>query len=224
MLKHWLVYKLARDTKARFLATTKSSLRVIISTIRDHYCDRRLGIKTSQVYRYQDNTSLYKDAVACIATPYLKLEKMVDYLRLSPTDIFIDIGCGKGRVLALMARQKAKKIIGIDLNLDVVGQAKENIHKLKSKNTPIEIINIDAIAYEFQNETVLFMYHPFGLKTFEKVIANIRNSLIANPRKLRLAYYGGAYDALLNKQDWLIPKGEIANSRICLWESKRVGS
>ena len=57
--------------------------------------------------------------------PYKGLEDIFENVRLTPDDSFIDIGCGKGRVLAYMAeRQMPCRLTGIELNPDVASIAR----------------------------------------------------------------------------------------------------
>jgi methylase of polypeptide subunit release factors len=44
------------------------------------------------------------------------------------TDVFVDFGCGKGRVLYLACRHPFKEVIGVDLSPAVVEAARRNLH------------------------------------------------------------------------------------------------
>jgi hypothetical protein len=71
--------------------------------IKERHYEKRFGIETSTIYLLKDNLSLHKDGEDYQPTPYKKLEKVVEYLKLSSDDVCIDLGCGKGRVVFFFA-------------------------------------------------------------------------------------------------------------------------
>ena len=222
-IKNWLISKILKEmtnSYAGFIKYVYVCMCRIISIVIDHHYDNKLGIETDAQLVSKDNLSLYKDAVIYQPTPYHKLEKMIDYLNLGPDDIFIDLGCGKGRVIFLVATQKLKKVMGLELKKELVDIAKLNLDNLKLNNTPIEIINADAATYDNSKDiTVFFMFNPFGSATLTRVIDNIKNTLIANPRIIRIVYYVPAYRNLFDNQNWLVSEGEIDKTAIFVWHN-----
>jgi precorrin-6B methylase 2 len=226
-IKTWLIYKILRETKNSSLNLIKYAANHIRHTIakiivitKDHYYDKKLGIETSGYYKFADDLSLNKDGVPYVATPYHLLEKMINYLKLNSDDVFIDFGSGKGRVIFFVAGQKVKKVTGLELHKELVNIAQVNLNNLKLKNTRVEIINDDAAIFDAKDGTVFFMFNPFGEKTIARVIGNIKDTLAANPRKIRIVYYSPAFSELLDKQDWLAPEGEIEDTGIFVWRNK----
>jgi len=219
-----LAVKILREMKSQFVnivTIKRTAILDIMTLIKDHYQDKKLGgIKTSEGFNFVDNLSLYKDATRYTPTPYNKLKKMVEYLKPGPDDIFFDIGSGKGRVLFFVARQKVKKVVGIELHENLVKEACENLEKIRFRRAPVEILHGDAAQMDLGEGTIFFLYHPFGLKTFEKVIADIRNSLATNPRKIRIVYFNPVWSPLLDRSDWLSPEGEINKTGIYVWHNK----
>ena len=43
----------------------------------------------------------------------------MNYLKLDANDVFVDLGCGKGRAVFLAAAQKLKKVIGVELRKEL---------------------------------------------------------------------------------------------------------
>lgn len=223
-LKNLLAYKIFMEVCISCVSLLKQTyvylIRGTISLIIDHFYDKKIGIETSAPYNFKDNFSLFSDAQMYRPTPYFRLKMMVDYLKLNQEDVFIDFGCGRGRVTSFMATQKIKKVIGVELTKELADIARKNYDKLKLKNTPVEIIQADAATVNIQNGTVFFIFNPFGWMTLEKVVNNIKSSLITNPRKIRIAYYDPRCRNLLDNQDWLIPEEEIDNTDIYTWCNK----
>lgn len=204
----------------------------IVTTIEGYCYDKKLDINTSVNYGYsaKDEHKLYSDAASqgrggdaltYGPTEYSKIRKMINYLKLDKdNDVFVDLGCGEGRVIFLVATQKLKKVIGVDLNKAFIATAIKNLNTLKFNNTPIEFLNRNAVDFDFTQGTIFYMFNPFGSKTLTDVIANIKESQVINPRRVRILYFNAVYRGLLDSIDWLLPEGEIDNTGIFVWHNK----
>jgi SAM-dependent methyltransferase len=189
--------------------------------IKERHYEKRFGIETSTIYLLKDNLSLHKDGEDYQPTPYKKLEKVVEYLKLSSDDVCIDLGCGKGRVVFFFASQKVKKVIGVELVENLVNIAKKNLKNLRIKDrATVEIFHGDATDFNFEECTIFFLFNPFGYKTLEKVILNIKNTLVTNPRRIRILYYNPVHRKILDNEDWLILEGQVDKTNIFVWHNK----
>ena len=209
--------------KVIFRYLMKSFLEIkwaISHVIIDHYIEKKLGIDTAGVCFVQKELSAYQDSEEYAPTKYPELQIMVDYLKLNKDDVFIDFGCGKGRVVFLVAMQKLKKVVGVEFNQTLIDIAKKNLKNLKLNNTPIELFQGDAVNFDVKDGTVFYMFNPFGLKTFAKVLDNIKKSMSSNPRIIRLLYRNSIYRSLLDETDWLEQQGYIDKTEIFVWRSK----
>lgn len=196
-----------------------SSIRMLIALIQD----KILGIETCSYYFSRgDSLSFVDDGSPYVATSHAELRKMIRYLNLNPDDVFVDLGCGAGRPLFVAATQRIKKVIGVEIRKEFADAARTNLSKARFTKAHVEIVHTDASVFDAKEGTVFFMFNPFGEKTFEKVIKNIRKSLVTNPRKIRIAYYCPVYKNLLDAQDWLAFEGEIDKSGILLWRNKEI--
>lgn len=199
------------------------SLRLKLATVKVRYYDLKLGIDTRErACALNQDTSLYGDMLCYSATFYGRLQRMVRYLKLTPNDVFVDLGCGKGRAVFFVATRKLKKVIGVELDKNLFSDARRNLENLKIKKTPIEFINTDAAKFDLSEATVIFMFNPFGYKTFERVLNNIKESLRVVPRNIRIGYYAPAYKALLDSQDWLVREGKIENEHCLVWRNRLI--
>ncbi|MDP2922776.1 MAG: methyltransferase domain-containing protein [Candidatus Omnitrophota bacterium] len=197
-----------------YLAWQKS-----LDTIRDFRYDSRLGIETTGYYIPRNPQTFFGDEFRYGTMEYSIFEKIIPFLQLNENDIFVDIGCGKGRAVLYAATRKIKKVIGIEYEKSLVDIARKNISSFKALKTEIEIIQADAGTYETTEGTVFFLNNPFGYKTLIKVLDNIRNSTLAYPRKVRIAYYGKLYKVLLDTAGWLEPEGEINGTGFFVWHN-----
>jgi predicted RNA methylase len=120
-----------------------------------------------------------------------------------------------------VASQRLKKVIGVELDKEIYAIAQKNLYNLRINKTHIELLNIDAVNFDVKEVTIFYMFNPFGYKTLEKVLNNIRESLVINPRNIRIVYYGPIFGHLLDKQNWLIREGKIEDDNCLVWRSKQ---
>jgi precorrin-6B methylase 2 len=215
--KGLLVYKILRELYYWVFATFFQPFIDLYNRIRDLILDHRyekiLGINTLGSSACVEDSTMFKDSHMYDYSCYGLILKMVDKLKLDPDDVFVDLGCGLGRVVCFVAaKKKLKKVIGIEARQDIFNMALDNVKSLKIKNTPVEIINADAAAYDMNEGTVFFMSNPFGVNTQKKVLENIRASLKADPRQVRIVCCRGPDLEELGCVEWLSRKensGEI---------------
>jgi cyclopropane fatty-acyl-phospholipid synthase-like methyltransferase len=119
---------------------------------------------------------------------------VLDRLELAPSDTFVDLGCGKGRVVCCAARRNIRMAIGVDLDRELCEQADANSKRMNHRNAPITILNLPAQEADYRECTVVFMFNPFGPGTLTSVLQRIKASLISNPRKVKIAYVNPRLD------------------------------
>ena len=227
-MKNWLIFKISGDVYSyfqcfRFCERLPSLKNIVAETIREHLNDRKLGITTGMDQYFFRNIESWKKArYSYQPTRYSLLKGIKASIRFTPEDILVDIGSGKGRVVCFFASQKIRKIIGLERNSSLLNIAENNLKKLKLNNTEIEFHNVDATSFVFTNETIFFIFHPFGNEIMGKVINNIKSSLSVNPRKISIICHGYRFTDLLNLNmlDWLVLTSSIENRHIYIWNNK----
>lgn len=190
------------------------------SLIEDYYYDKVTGIKTRGRYFSDNSLALYKDSRIYRPIPYRRLKEIIDNLSLTSEDIFVDLGAGKGRVICVAAMKRLKKIIGVEMDKRLVGIARENISYLNLEGRPITIVHDDVANFDVSEGTVFFMFDPFGEETLKEVTDNIKESLVVNPRNIRIVYFRAIYRFLLDNQSWLMRQTEIYNKGFLIWTNK----
>jgi len=187
-----LTYGLAKAFFLKFYEVMLS----YISLFADEFNDKRLGIKTLGASFKKEERSEFKDEVDYEATPYSLLKEIASELKPKKSDVFIDMGCGKGRVPIYFSTFNIKKSIGIELRKSLFEIAQNNVNTLKQKHCEIEIINQDVLKYNFHYETIIFMFNPFGWRTMMGIIGKIKASLRGNKRKITVVYFNPIYELL----------------------------
>lgn len=176
------------------------TFRVALSTLEDLVFDWRYGTDTrrrvdlSRLEFQSRNKCLAKMYGATKAQPFLRL---VEQLALPKTGSFVDIGCGKGRVLMLAALAGFRNVVGLEFSPELCTIARHNWNRFQSHtptSTACEVLEVDATQYAFQSDqTVFFLYDPFLPAILEQVIRRIGESLEAHPRKAWLIYGAPKY-------------------------------
>jgi SAM-dependent methyltransferase len=107
------------------------------------------------------------------------------------TGAFLDVGCGKGRVIALAAAYGFQKIIGIDLSPQLCNHAIQLADNLEAKYpaVSVEIECEDARTYEIPGlVSALFLFNPFDDLVMTDFLKQVAQSLQKNPRPLKVLY------------------------------------
>lgn len=188
-------------------------------TVKGYFGDKRLGIDTGcYEYTIGQNSS----GVRYEPTSYAILKKVSEYLKFNRDDVFIDYGCGSGRVVFTIATQKLKKIIGIESDKALVDIANANLRKFKFKSTPVDIIHADANNFNPIEGTIIFMFNPFGEKTLQIVLDKIESSLSINPRNIKIIYINSTCNSIMENSEWLELEAVIDDnySGSTVWRNK----
>lgn len=158
---------------------------------------RRLGdlmferdVDTSQ--RATEVVHFHPDRVWYQASGWSYLRRAIPRSDVSGEDVFLDLGCGKGRVVIQAAEQYPfARVIGVEISEELSRVARENVSRRRRglDSGRVEIVTADAARYAMPEDvTVVYLYYPFVGATFEKVLTGIVQSLARKPRRFRLVY------------------------------------
>lgn len=134
----------------------------------------------------------HPERVWYVPSPWWILRWILPASEVCPEDVFVDYGCGKGRIVLDAARRYPfASVVGVELSDELSATARALVererHRLRSRDVRIE--TTDATAFEVPDAmTYAYMFNPFRGQTFEQVFANIVASLDRAPRRLRLIY------------------------------------
>lgn len=216
-LKQWLLYRILREFK-KYLVCIGTLSRFLVRGIADLIRDNQLGIETNASCQWKDN-SKNKDMCGYSPTSYRSMQKILDYLNLGPDDVFVDLGCGQGRAVFMAAFRRIRKAFGVELNKDLWEGAEKNLRTIKAPHAPIEFICADAASFHVSDGTVYYLYNPFGYETTAAVMENVKASLAACPRRVRIISKGPSQRDLIDRQQWLEFEIELDHGNILIWHS-----
>ena len=116
---------------------------------------------------------------------------------------FVDIGCGKGRPLAVASEFPFRRIVGIELAPELAAIARCNAEILASRHPerrPIEIEIGDATKPTPPGERVVyFMYHAFGEALTARLVENIEIQLRQGLQHAFLVYYNPVHASVIDR-------------------------
>lgn len=132
------------------------------------------------------------------STEYDELNKIFKDYPISSDDVFVDIGCGTGRVIAyLLYKKKLCNIIGIEINSDVIISTEKFFNKYEN----VQFFKGNAIEELPLNTTVIYLYNPFDFNNFVKLIDRIEN----NFSHIRVIYFNLKFlDFFVDRKGWTI--------------------
>lgn len=202
--------------KEKFLRAKWNLIKKAVDSVMDF----QLGIHTSQRQATLRETGHFGDRVGYAPTPYPEIIKMLECLDLDASDVFVDFGCGSGRVVLLAATRPLKKVIGIELDDDLIKSARWNLKSLRLRKAPVQLNHSDAVDCDLDEGTVFYFCNPFGSKTMQRILQNIREGLTTHPRDIRLVYRNPVARMIFDEADWLTPQGWIDNTEMYVWRNK----
>jgi hypothetical protein len=105
-------------------------------------------------------------------------------LAITPDDVLVDVGCGKGRVINFWLHRGCRnRIIGIDLREDVARRTAARLSRFPN----VSILAGDAIDCVPRDGTFFYLYNPFGADTLKAFIERLGATNVA-PARVRILY------------------------------------
>ena len=104
---------------------------------------------------------------------------------------FIDLGCGKGRVLLMASQLPFKKIVGVELSQELSATAERNIKVYQGVQLcgDIEVRTMDFTEYKFPDDPLfVFLYNPASLALSQVLARNLMRSIAKHPREVWILY------------------------------------
>ncbi len=172
--------------------------------------DQRYGVDTGGVIPQADldvNDPNWVHGSAYVATsPIDFAEVLAPFAMDLPRANFIDLGCGKGRVLMMAAALPFARVVGVEFSEALSAIARSNLQRYPGARqaASIEVITADASTYEYPDgDLVVFMYHPFDEVVMQRVIDALAQSQREAPRRLLVLYFKPVYAALWQAADFV---------------------
>lgn len=126
------------------------------------------------------------------AANYFLIEHLLQKLKeLKVSGHILDMGCGKGRVMAVSAYYKFNKISGVEFAKELCDDAIETMAILEQR-FPQKLFKVyyeNALNYAIPDDVnVIFFFNPFNEVTMLQVVKNIMSSHKINYRNIYIVY------------------------------------
>ena len=164
--------------------------------------DRRHGVETVAMLDRHELTGMpveiRQHAGAYVPTNPSLFRRMIRKAGVDPRQFtFIDLGCGKGRIVIAAADYPFKAIIGIESDAAVYETAKRNLdHWQETHSDPrLKLIHGDARNFEAPpGNLFIYMYSPFRGPIFEQVAERL-GDLAGEPGRAVVIAYSADWEA-----------------------------
>ncbi|HKA45005.1 MAG TPA: class I SAM-dependent methyltransferase [Burkholderiales bacterium] len=135
--------------------------------------------------------------------------------------VFIDFGCGKGRVMLLAAEFPFRRILGVEFSRELHEILQKNIAALLGRTNGcrnIQAVLGDAADLELPDDPlVCYFYNPFGEIVMREVVGNIERSLRKSPRDVFVIYVEPLHPHVFDEAHWIVVKRD---SRHIIYQSR----
>ncbi|NHZ64913.1 GNAT family N-acetyltransferase [Massilia genomosp. 1] len=139
-----------------------------------------------------DNAELGTDGQArrYQATSRDAFTMMMKHIPFDRTQTFVDIGCGKGKMLYYAAQLGYKRCIGVEIAAVLLHQAQANFERLQLAADTI-FMHRDASRLdldELAEASLFYLYNPFSENIMRAFVACLLQSQRQRPRRLYVVY------------------------------------
>ena len=170
-------------------STIQSAIAVVEDWVFDNWyrLDTRVEVAVQDLDISQEDKQHAEKYKATRARYFRKLMKR---LQLTPDGVFVDVGCGKGRILLLAAEHGFGRVVGLEIspNLSEIAQRNIAAYKQNAQSTAsISVVCTNILHHQFKHEeTVFFLYSPFEREVTQQFLEMVRESIRQNPRSVFL--------------------------------------
>jgi SAM-dependent methyltransferase len=134
---------------------------------------------------------------------YREIFAVLDNLSLGSADIFVDLGCGPGRVVCCAAQLEVREAVGVEVDERLAAAAERNAAALRQKKSPVRLVHGPAEAFGYAEGDAFYLFNPFGAETLGTVLDRLGACLASRPRQVRIAYVNPEHEFLLDRAGWL---------------------
>lgn len=196
-----------RMMAAKWIFNLESFFLGIFDSVQGRIFDRVFTVSTRGVLVTEDsNFVIGGDNCAYAGCQWLPVRQALKNLAPQPSDVFVDLGSGKGKALLIAARLPYRRVVGVEIDDKLSQYARRNMKlahpRLRARQ--VDSITANVLEWPIPDETsVVFMYNPFVGQTFRTAMQQIFHSYDRRPRNLHIVY---RYPW---EHDWLLSTGRV---------------
>lgn len=165
--------------------------------------DRRFGVDTATASLQYEIPLADGRGNGYAPTPALPLVRMLAHLRIDWNRfIFVDLGCGKGKVLLIAGGRPFRRVIGVEMSLDLITVAARNLKSYRGKRRCAQYALVCEDAANFvipEVPAVFYLYDPFGETVLRDILTKIERSVRKVKRECYLLYFTPNHEGVLSE-------------------------
>jgi SAM-dependent methyltransferase len=121
--------------------------------------------------------------------------------RLQPSDVLVDIGCGKGRVINWwLSRELGNRIVGVEVNKAVAQMTQRRLKRHKN----VKIVCGDALKNLPEDGTIFYLFNPFD-RPWVAALKDRLAILFGSGERRTIFYYNCVHaDVFKEGPDWIV--------------------
>lgn len=153
--------------------------------------DQQLQIRTVGLREWGKEANKYNRYEA---TPYLALEQLFETYTFKQDDKLIDFGSGRGRVAFYIHNRFNIAVTGVEAHDTTFEEAliNEEMYRKSRAHLDAPLLFEFALAEQYEiaeDYNKFFMFNPFSVHIFKRVMTNILKSYERQPRMMELILY-----------------------------------
>jgi SAM-dependent methyltransferase len=134
----------------------------------------------------------HEDRHSYAPVPWGLLRRLLPRSAITSDDVFLDLGCGMGRLLLEAAEcYPFKRVVGVEL-VPRFAEAAESLLRRNAgrlRASGWEVVTADVADYRVPDDvTVAYLYDPVVGEAFDSVLEQLRRSVERRPRRVRILY------------------------------------
>jgi SAM-dependent methyltransferase len=127
-------------------------------------------------------------------SPWHILPRALRKVGAGDQDVFVDLGCGTGRMVHQAAKWPVKRVIGVEVIPPVADRARTLVAAQRGKYRcqSVEIVTCDVASFRVPDDvTIAYLgqVQYFSGEELDAVLRSLIESIDRHPRRLRLIYY-----------------------------------
>ena len=173
-------------------------IRRSVRQVSNRFQDFWLGISTGGTAPAEAPDQVYYATVSYSCTHSVQRR-----LELTQDDVFVDVGCGKGRVVCLAAKHALKQIIGIEYSPALALIAERNVMQLRGRRSPVSILCQPAEVSDYSEATALYFFNPFEPPLLDRVLHRIKADRAGKATRMAFVMESEALREVFALHKWL---------------------
>ncbi len=183
---------LRRDGAGAVARALRRRVASRLARLGDGTFDRRWGLDTRgivETFEMEDVRSPNRvHGLRYEPTPVRPLRRVLREAGIPLRGTFVDMGCGRGRVLVVAAEHGFERIVGVDYSPRLCETAQSNAARYRARGgrpSRIEVVCADAAQWQPPDDaTIFYFFHPFHAPVFARVLDAIDRSVERRPRRV----------------------------------------